>query len=141
LEALQNKIISGSLAINSCRLVNELKTFVFNAKTKRAEALKGKHDDAVMSMCIALYVRDKLLHDLPVGMQIPEETTQIFKSDLYDQIKKEMLRGIEEDILLDEDTNSDSIFNLFGSGRDDEIESEAIQFRRKQGKLLAEFGW
>lgn len=140
LEAVQNKLLNGTLTINSCRLVDELKTFIYNRKSKRAEALRGKHDDAIMAMSITLSVRDHMLHNMPVGVEIPEETTQIFKADVYDQIKQEVLRGIEAEVLLEEDEERDSFFNFFGTEREGE-ESEAMQFRRRNDALLREFGW
>ncbi|MCK9459665.1 MAG: hypothetical protein M0R80_08505 [Proteobacteria bacterium] len=140
LEAVQNKLLNGTLAINSCRLVEELKTFIFNPRAKRAEALKGKHDDSIMALSIALCIRDKMLHDMPVGVQIPEETTQIFKSDIYEQIKQEMLRGIENEMLLEDEEERDSFFNFFGTDKEDE-ESEAVVWRRRHDDLLKSFGW
>lgn len=140
LEALQNKLLNGTLAVNSCRFVDELKTFIFNRKSKRAESIKGKHDDAIMAMCIALCVRDDLLHDMPVGVEIPEETTQIFRSDVYEQIRQEVLRGIESDILLEEEEERDTLFNFFDTDNTAEDEEEAIMFRRRN-PILSEFGW
>ena len=140
MEALQNKLLSGTLQVNSARFVDELKTFIFNARAKRAEALRGKHDDAIMAMSIALCVRDQMLHDLPVGVDIPEETTHIFKSDVYDQIRQEVLRGIEDDIRLEEEEEQDTFFNFFGTERGED-DGEALQFRRRNNALLIEFGW
>ena len=31
-----------------------------------AQAQKGKHDDAIMAMCIGLYVRDSLIREVPI---------------------------------------------------------------------------
>jgi hypothetical protein len=46
----------------SKRLLREMRTFVRN-DADRAEAAPGEHDDAVMAMGIALYVRDRLSQD------------------------------------------------------------------------------
>lgn len=51
-ESIRNKF----LTIRSLRLVNELRTFIYN--NKRPEAMKGYNDDLVMSMAIACYIRD-----------------------------------------------------------------------------------
>jgi sRNA-binding carbon storage regulator CsrA len=140
LEALQNKMLNGTLVINSARFVDELKTFVFVSKAKKAQALKNKHDDAIIAMSIAICVRDQLIHDVPVGVEIPEETTQIFKSDIYEQIKQEILRGVEEDVLSEEEEERNGFFNFFNTEKDDD-DSEAIMFRRRNSALLSEFGW
>ena len=46
----------GSLRIYSKRIMSELRSFI--QKGDRPEAEKGKHDDLIMALCIALYVRD-----------------------------------------------------------------------------------
>jgi hypothetical protein len=46
----------------SKRLLREMRTFIRN-DADRAEAASGEHDDAVMAMGIALYVRDRLSQD------------------------------------------------------------------------------
>jgi hypothetical protein len=46
----------------SKRLMREMRTFVRN-DADRAEAASGEHDDTVMAMGIALWVRDKLLQN------------------------------------------------------------------------------
>jgi hypothetical protein len=140
LEALQNRLLSGMLVVNSCRLVEELKTFNYNPRTKRAEAQRGKHDDAIMAMSVALCVRDQLLHDMPVGVEIPEETTQIFKSEIYEQIRQEILRGAEEDILFEEEADERGLFSFNESGAEGD-EAGFVLFRRRYDQLLKEFSW
>jgi len=134
LETLQHRLMNGTLRVNSRRLVSELSTFIFSAQKRRAEAEKGKHDDAIMSMCLALHIRDERLRGIPVGADVPEEMVQIFKSDTYEEIKQEILEGKPENWLSQE--NYDPI----------EMESEEslvvpFQINRKQNKLLREFGW
>ena len=46
-------------SINSERLINELETFVWN--NGKAEAIKGRNDDLVMSLAIACWVREGAL--------------------------------------------------------------------------------
>ena len=54
-EFVRNKL----LIIHSARLLNELKTFVWN--NGRPEAMKGYNDDLIMSLAIACWVRDTAL--------------------------------------------------------------------------------
>jgi len=53
---LRSHLRDGSLRIYSKRVMAELRTFI--QKGDRPEAEKGKHDDLIMALCIALYVRD-----------------------------------------------------------------------------------
>jgi len=48
LQGFQSRILNDSIKINSRRLLREIKTFEFNIQSKKAEAAKGKHDDAIM---------------------------------------------------------------------------------------------
>jgi hypothetical protein len=125
LEALQNRLTNGSVRINSQRLVSELKTFIFNAQKKRAEAIKGKHDDAIMALCIALYVRDERIRGLPLNVEYSEDALQIMKPKIYDDIKKEIREG--------------GVSNWFEIKQEENnIEKE---FPRKNNEILKEFGW
>lgn len=136
LDTLQHRLINNTIKINSRRFVNELKTFVFNSSKHRAEAKKGKHDDAIMSMCVALYIRDNQIYDTPVGADIPEETLQIFKSEIFKEIEEEILKdspldwitdtkSMRKDAIMDSDMLADSLFEL----------------QRPQEAIIREFGW
>ena len=138
LEALQNRLLAGTLTINSVRFVNELKTFIYHRQHKRAEALKGKHDDAVMAMCSALMTRDALIHDLPVGIGVPEETTKVFKSDIYEEIRKEILRGSPEDLF---GNNEPLIPFMETDDFDGDGPGLVFEDTRKNSWILKEFGW
>ena len=134
LEALQNKLINQSMRVNSIRFTHELGTFEYNPNTKKAQAQKGKHDDAIMAMCLALYIRDSLTQDIPLGANIEgEKLGAKINNEIYEEIKRELLDGKPEDII---GTNKD----LF-DGDDDIFNSDAMQFRRKNNTLLKEFGW
>src|SRR5581483_4899363 len=73
LEALQQRCINGTIKINSKRLVQEISTFVHNPATGKIEAVKGEHDDAIMAVALALYIRDSILRDIPLGAIVPKE--------------------------------------------------------------------
>lgn len=134
LESLQNRLLNQTVRINSARFVMELQTFEYNPVTKKAQAQKGKHDDAIMSMCVALYVRDSLLRDVPMGAETPREATVILKNQVYEEIKRELMEGRPEDFLIDDGTD-------LLAPDSSEMPSVLANFKRKNHKLLQEFGW
>ena len=135
LEALQHRLMNGTLRINSRRFVRELSTFIWSRQKRRAEAEKGKHDDCIMAMAIGLFVRDERMRGIPVGAEVPEEMVKIFKSDTYEEIKREILEGRPENWLSDE--NYDPI-----SVESGELLLPTFNIpQRKNDKLLREFGW
>jgi len=134
LETLQHRLMNGTLRINSRRFVNELSTFVFSAQKRRAEAERGKHDDAIMAMCIALHIRDERLRGIPIGSEIPEEMVKVFKSDIYEEIKNEILEGSPDDWLSEDQYDP---LNM----EVEELLMPDFNPRRKNDKLLREFGW
>jgi hypothetical protein len=124
---MQHRISNNSLKINSVRLVNELKTFIFNAQKKRAEAIKGKHDDSIMALCLSLYVRDERIRGLPIGS---EESSQniikIVKNNILEEIKQE---------IINDDLSSWSL------GEENNTRESDFELKRKNDKILREFGW
>jgi hypothetical protein len=57
-----------SIEVRSIRLINELKTFVWNGN--KPEAMAKKHDDLVMAFSIGLWVRDTALRLRQQGMDL-----------------------------------------------------------------------
>ena len=131
LETMQHRLTNNTLKINSVRLINELKTFIFSPQKKRAEAIKGKHDDAIMALCLSLYVRDERVRGLPVGSEDASESlVKILKSNTFDEIKQEIMDGgVDSWVENRMETNN---FNI----SDADFES-----KRKNDKILKEFGW
>jgi hypothetical protein len=134
LEALQNRLMNKAVRVNSSRLASEISTFMYNSYTKRPEARRGRHDDAIMAMALAIYIRDSQMRGIPVGAEVPPEMIQTFKSEVFDQIKKEILAdgfdsfvepSYEKATIPDEDGN---------------LMTVAIASRRRDS-LLKEFGW
>lgn len=136
LECLQNRLINSTVRINSRRFVTELKTFIYNSSSKRAEAQKGKHDDAIMAMAIGLFVRDLQLRGIPVGAEAPEELTDVFKSQMYEEIRNEIRDGAPED-WISQDGNDPILM----PNEEDMLPSISFNIKRKNDKLLREFGW
>jgi len=135
LEEMQHGLMNKNLKINSCRLVKELTTFIFNAQTKKAQAQKGKHDDAILALCFALHARKTILRGVPMGAEVPEEVTQAFKSLTYEEIKKEILEGIEEDLI--EEKSIDPLV----PNREDIMPGVVFNFTRAHDLIKKEFGW
>lgn len=126
LECLQHRLSNNSLKINSVRLVNELKTFIFNPQKKRAEAIKGKHDDAIMAMCLSLYVRDEKIRGLPIGSEESSKNLiSILKTNVLEEIKQEITEGGVENWTMNKNNEFD----------------DGFEPRRKNDKILREFGW
>ena len=134
LETMQTRLINESIAIRSKRFVKELKGFVWNPQTKRAEATKGFHDDAIMALCLALYARDVKSRQIPIGVgQIEEEYSEKFKAEIYDEIKQELSKSSDD--WIDPD---DMELLRMNFEKDPKFDS---QYARANDKLLREFGW
>jgi hypothetical protein len=136
LEAMQHRLMNATIRINSRRFVKELNTFIYNAQTQKAEAQKGKHDDAIIAICLALFVRDSVLRDIPMGAEVPKELASPFKTSVYEEIKREIMEGSPKDLLSDS-TNDPILI----PDEDDILAGVVFNFRRRHDKLLKEFGW
>jgi len=136
LESLQNRLTNETIRVNSIRFTNELGTFEYNPITKKAQAQKGKHDDSIMAMCIALLVRDSMLRDIPIGAEIPKEILSSVKTQVYEEIKRELLEGKPEDLLAE-----DEDVDLLGVDKETILPGVVFDTRRRGDKLLREFGW
>jgi len=130
LQEFQARILNKSLKIKSRRLVRELKTFEYNPQTRKAEAVKGKHDDAIMSMALAVHIRSESGRDIPIGLEgggIQHKVEGL--KDIRDELRSGLDRHIKDFIVQKEKTIED-------------FENELIlQVYRKNEKLLREFGW
>ena len=129
LETLQNRLLNGAVKINSTRFVNELKTFEYNSISKKPEARRKKHDDAIMAMSMALYVRDSLIRGAPLGEAA--EMSKVLKSDLFEQIKKEIMADNED---FFEKQNYRMILD------DDGLPSN-LDRKRDKNEILRSFAW
>lgn len=139
LESLQHRIENNSVKINSIRLVRELKTFKFNPKTKKAEAGKGCHDDAVMALAVALFFRDMQNRDLPVGAELPEEAIKIFKSETFEEIRRQLMEDAPENWL---EIDKKPELDIFNDNAHIPTEYELnFVIQRKHDKILKQFGW
>lgn len=137
LESLQQRCINETVKLNSKRLIQEINTFVHHPQTGKIGAVKGEHDDAIMATALALYVRDTMLRELPMGAGVPKELTEPLKSATYEEIKKEILEGAPRDFFEENNRLKDTLHVT-----DEELMTGvAFDFRRKLDSLLKEFGW
>ena len=67
---------------------------------------------------------------------MPDEITRIFKSPVYEEIKKEILEDSPEDWLNDKSDNP-----ILDPDDEDILTGITFATRRKYDKLLKEFGW
>jgi hypothetical protein len=89
-----------------------------------------------MSMGIGLYVRDTLMRDLPVGSEISRIPTGVVKSEIYDQIKRELMEGRPEDIL------SDSEYDVLAPDRETVLANMGMPYMERRGeRIIREFGF
>jgi hypothetical protein len=131
LQTFQSRILNDAVIMKSRRLLNEMKTFEFNTTTKKAEAAKGKHDDAIMALAIALYGRDQTVRDIPLGTSALEQNN-IKKASIAD-IRAELRKGLKESI-FDKITKKERTL--------EDLENEnVLKSYRKQNALLKDFGW
>jgi hypothetical protein len=90
LAAMQTYLENNLCRVNSSRLLRELETFRLDKSKKKFEAERGHHDDLIMSLSIALYVRDRYLREIPAGAELPEGLTDSTTSYKYEQIRREI---------------------------------------------------
>ena len=131
LQSLQQRLLNKTLIVNSIRFSKELNTFIFNAITKKAEAQKGHHDDAIIALSIALYVKDTLSRNFVPDSGFSENTMKIYKSEVFKEIKEEILKDAPEKWILDDATQDFKPINYY----------ENLKTIRKHNSILAEFGW
>jgi len=131
LQGFQSRILNDSIKINSRRLLREIKTFEFNIQSKKAEAAKGKHDDAIMAISIALYARDQTVRDIPLGTNATDVPTK-HQTSLID-IRNELKKGLKESII-------DKILKKEKTSKDYENE-ELLYLYRPKHDIIKTFGW
>lgn len=134
LESLKNRLIHDTITINSVRFCAELKTFVWNRLKNRPEAQTGYHDDAILAMALATYVRDRMQNDVPVGMDPIRDPFENDMTEIHDAIRGEVFRGAPEDWSNPWERTPQRIDN-------GEEFDEFWSVRRKHHAVLREFGW
>jgi hypothetical protein len=139
LETLQARLLTRSMVVRSKRFVHELKHFIFRRDQKRPEATKGYHDDAIISMCLALYARETQQRQNPVGVAFENQyETETYKTQLYQEIKEEIARGKPGEYWMED---SDPVFDHLDIDQSDRSPSITSRVKRSNDGLLREFGW
>ncbi len=137
LEMLQTRLINKSISIKSRRFVKELKGFIWNSQTKRAEATKGFHDDAIMAMCLALYAREATYRSGNIGFgDGSDQYTESYKAETIDNIKRELSKDAPDEWISKEEL--DLFYNI---NRDEQSPIIGLGYSRQNDALLREFGW
>lgn len=126
LTSFQTAILQKSIKINSIRLLQEIKCFEYNSNTKKPEAQKGKHDDAIMALSICLYVMNTQNKNQPAGF----DNKKAASINILDDIKTEIRDNIKTNIKL-----------KFSRPNEDLEHKELINLYRPKHSLLKEFGW
>lgn len=99
LNSFQDYLQGGLVKINSARLSLEMKMFIFDREKKRAEAPKGHHDDTIISMAIALHIRDRVVREIPMGAALPATIADSHLTSIYEKIRQEIESITPEDLL------------------------------------------
>jgi hypothetical protein len=75
------------------------------------------------------------VRELPLGSTGTKETLQAVKSQVYDDIKRELMEGKPEDILMENE------YDILAPDIDNYDSSTKQRFERRGEKILREFGW
>lgn len=126
LTSFQTAILQKSIKINSFRLLQEMNCFEYNNTTKRPEAQKGKHDDAIMALSMCLYVMNMQNKHQPAGF----DNKKASSITILDDIKNEIRQNIKNNIKL-----------KFSRPNEDLEQKELISIYRPKHSMLKEFGW
>jgi hypothetical protein len=135
LESLENAVNDKAITVKSLRLVNEMKSFIWDPQKRKYMAVKGKHDDAIFALSHAVYVRNQRRRAVPAGGECPAEISAVFKSEIFQQIKDEILKGAPDD-WMDPEDRIEMIDEDEGETFDDFWSKH-----RPKDSLLREFGW
>ena len=140
LQNLQQKIYNNQIKLNSTRFSRELKTFEYNTSSKKAQAQKGKHDDAIMAMSLALYARDQFFRDI-ASFNVGDKNTSPAQMNLIKNQTIEELRNELRLTLTDYGINKNNENKNQNNKLDEEVKTILIEKYRKNDSILKEFGW
>lgn len=130
LETLQTCLMNKLVKMRSHRLIRELKTFVYNEGRKRPEALKGKHDDLIMSLAVGLYANDLSNRNIPLGMEpVNNKISLVLTGKSLEEIKRQIYEGLDEDFTIPEDKEED----MFIPMPDNEVFQKQKMFWKEWG--------
>jgi len=79
--ALHQYMREGNIKINSKRLLNEFKTFIYHQSTGKPQHAQGAHDDLIFALGIALVIRDQEFKNVFLGKQYYKAMLDAFSFD------------------------------------------------------------
>ena len=107
-EFIRNKLIT----IYSSRTINEMKTFIW--KNGKPQAMKGYHDDLIMALAIACWVRDTALQTNARDLNYSKAFLSAIvssKTTLNTQIKGQ--QGYKKDNIFDKMNEAQQLYDQF----------------------------
>jgi len=107
-EFIRNKLIT----VYSSRTVNEMKTFIW--RNGKPQAMKGYHDDLVMALAIACWVRDTAIQNNARELNYKKafvDAIMTSKTTMNTQIKGQ--EGYKKDSLFDKMNEADKLYNQY----------------------------
>lgn len=134
LETMQTCLMNDLVNLKSNRIVRELRTFRWDKAKQKAIADKGKHDDLVMALAIALYVSDVLNREMPIGVKTSAHViSEVFNPEnlSFAQIKEALERDLDGDFA----ENKEELVELLPKVMFD------TKGLRANDKLLRSWGW
>lgn len=135
-DVLNAALLNQTVKINSSRLVKEFNTFIFNTIKKRPEAGgKGNHDDLILSLAIALKIRNDVYVNVQNYTQAVEQPKNIFEQNTRDIIRQEL-----EGMFLNNDPQIDLPY-IYDSPFGEELNLGKEAWLNRPGHdILLEFG-
>ena len=107
-EFIRNKLIT----IYSSRTINEMKTFIW--KNGKPQAMKGYHDDLIMALAIACWVRDTALQSSARDLNYSKaflSSIVTSKTSMNTQIKGQ--EGYKKDNIFDKMNEAQQMYDQF----------------------------
>ncbi len=90
-----------------------------------------------MAMAIGCYIRDASFRDIPVGAEIPKDLSKHLTSVDFDRFKDEIMRGAPEDWIAGDKDNMAALT----LEDEDVLPGVVFNFRRRNDRVIREFGW
>ena len=107
-EFIRNKLIK----VYSSRTINEMKTFIW--RNGRPEAMKGYHDDLIMALAIACWVRDTALQSSARELNYKKAFIDAIKTSrttINTQIKGQ--QGYKKDDIFDKMSEAEKMYSQY----------------------------
>jgi len=124
----------GLAKLRSVSTATELRTLVFNQKTKRIDHLKGYHDDLFTAIAYGYYVREQVVANLPPGADLDYKPIYSYNEQETEAMAKRLMGEIENVVQIDDDAL------LPSEGESHVTHSAALAAESKRGREVAVLG-